>query len=94
MTTVTSDPDRARRASPIGTVYSPSGTSSTERAFFAIQGSPMTPLWKMKTTGLSSRIADVISPFASAGVLGTTTFMPGRWAKVPHRHWECCAPSE
>jgi hypothetical protein len=31
-------------------------------------------------------MAEVISPFASAGVLGTTTFIPGRWANVPHRH--------
>ena len=33
----------------------------------------------MKITGLSSRIADFSSPFASMGVLGRTTFSPGTW---------------
>jgi hypothetical protein len=37
--------------------------------------------------------AEIISPLASAGLLGTTTFIPGRCAKVPHRHWECCSAS-
>ena len=45
-------------------------------------------------TGSSLRIAAVIRPFASYGVAGTAIFMPGRCANVPHRHCECCAPSE
>jgi len=32
------------------------------------------------STGLSSRIAASINPFASGGVAGTTTFRPGTWA--------------
>ena len=34
----------------------------------------------MKTTGLSSRMAVLRSPFASRGVAGTATFSPGTWA--------------
>ena len=33
-----------------------------------------------KTTGLSSRIADLRRPLASYGVEGTTTLTPGTWA--------------
>ncbi len=54
----------------------------------------MIPLWNMYTTGLSSRMAEMIRPFASCGVLGMTIFMPGMCAKVPHRHCECWAASE
>jgi hypothetical protein len=44
-----------------------------------------------KTTGLSSRIAALRSPFASAGVDGTTTFKPGMWLGQACSDCECCA---
>ena len=47
VTTVQSVPGRAMRALPIGTSYAPSGTTSVARAFFAIHGRPITPLWNM-----------------------------------------------
>src|SRR5262245_55775083 len=71
-TSVTSRPDRARLADPIGTTWSPSGTSA-RRACESDIGST-------KSTGLSSRMAASMSPLASAGVAGTTTFNPGTWA--------------
>ena len=45
----------------------------------------------MKTTGLSSRIADFKSPFASAGVDGSATFSPGTCATQACRLWLCWA---
>lgn len=67
-TIVTSFPGRTTVAEPMGTVCSPSGTG------------PLVPdrrLCRITNTGLSSRIAEVSSPFASAAVLGITTFRPG-----------------
>ena len=45
----------------------------------------------MKTTGLSSRIADFSKPFASYGVDGSTTLSPGTCATHAWRLWLCCA---
>src|SRR5665647_2757815 len=33
-----------------------------------------------------------ISPLASYGVTGKTTFKPGIWATSEVQSWECCAP--
>ncbi|MCY1384368.1 hypothetical protein D9M69_726150 [compost metagenome] len=62
---VTSLPSRATRAWPNGMVYAASGTSLLLPSKYAIQGRPMMPLWYMKSTGLSSRIAWIIRPLAS-----------------------------
>ena len=45
----------------------------------------------MKTTGLSSRMALLSSPLASAGVAGVTTLRPGMCAYQLSNAWECCA---
>ena len=37
-------------------------------------------------------MADSISPFASAGVLGMTILSPGTPSSMPWMAWECCAP--
>jgi hypothetical protein len=47
----------------------------------------------MKTTGLSSRIADFSSPLASAAVLGTATSMPGTWRNSASHECEWVGPS-
>ncbi len=47
----------------------------------------------MKITGLSSRIAALSRPFASAGVLGTATSSPGTCRYIASRQWECVGPS-
>ena len=81
-TIVTSVPSRAMRATPIGT-SSPSTSPTT----------PYRRLCSKKSTGLSSRIAERRSPFASAGVAGVTIFSPG----TPMNHdtgiWEWIAPN-
>jgi hypothetical protein len=43
------------------------------------------------TTGLSSRIAALSSPFASYGVEGIATFRPGTWLGHACSDCECCA---
>src|SRR2546422_1758188 len=45
----------------------------------------------MKTTGFSSRIALLMSPLASCGVAGATTFKPGTWQNHASRLCECWA---
>src|SRR5699024_6781736 len=60
---------------------------------YSIQPSPCSVLWNMKTTGLSSRMAEIIMPLRSYGVVGATTFMPGIWPNVAYKVWECCAAS-
>src|SRR5213594_3338598 len=47
----------------------------------------------MNTTGLSSRMALLRRPLASAGVAGMTTLSPGTWAYQLSNDWECWAPS-
>ncbi len=47
----------------------------------------------MKITGLSSRIADFKSPFASAGVEGTATSRPGTCRYSASNECECVGPS-
>jgi hypothetical protein len=47
----------------------------------------------MKITGLSSRMALLSSPLASAGVAGITTLSPGMWAYQLSNAWECCEAS-
>src|SRR5215211_3649042 len=47
----------------------------------------------MNNTGSSSRIEAFSSPFASAGVLGATTFRPGTCANHASRLCECCDPA-
>src|SRR5207248_1402376 len=65
---VTSWPVRLTSAWPIGTTYSPSGTSP----LMLYNISPSSTI-----TGLSSRIAALSRPLASAGVAGATTLRPG-----------------
>src|SRR6266567_4234011 len=82
--TVTSPPGRFTSACPIGTRCSPSGTSPL--TLYSI--SPSSTM-----TGLASRIADLSSPFASAGVAGATTLSPGMCDNHASHAWECCAAS-
>src|SRR5213082_378064 len=79
---VTSFPGRFTSARPIGTMCSPSGTSPL--MLYSI--SPSSTM-----TGLSSRIADLRSPLASAGVAGATTFRPGICDSHDSQAWECWA---
>ena len=71
VTRVTSLPGRLTSALPRGTRYSPSGTSPFQ---------PYMHLRFEEDTGLSSRMAVLRSPLASAGVAGATTLRPGMWA--------------
>ena len=70
-TIVTSVPSRFISATPKGIKYSPSGTSAL---------SPYICSLSINITGSLSRIALFKSPFASFGLLGTTTFRPGQLA--------------
>ena len=81
-TMVMSRPSRFTSATPSGIVYSSDGTSPF--TLYCILSSK-------KTTGLSSRIALFINPFASYGVEGTTTFRPGMWLGQACSDCECCA---
>src|SRR5262245_42781460 len=81
-TIVTSVPSRFTSATPNGIVYSSVGTGPL--SLYIILSSK-------KTTGLSSRIADLRSPFASYGVDGSTTFNPGMWQNQACSDCECCA---
>ena len=81
-TMVTSVPCRMIDALPSGTRYSSSGTSPLM---------PSSCLCSMNSTGLLSRIAEAISPLASAGVDGMTVFRPGIWVNQASMDWECCA---
>ena len=83
-TIVTSVPSLATFALPIGIIYSPSGTSPL---------SPYINSLSIKTTGSSSLMADLRSPFASYGLLTDITFMPGIFAYILSKEVECCAPS-
>ena len=79
---MTSLPSRTTAALPSGTVSSVGCGPFTEYR----------RLCSRKMTGLSSRIADLSRPFASAGFEGATILMPGMpWNQVP---WicECIAP--
>src|SRR4029450_11056599 len=73
-----SRPSRLMSATPNGMTYSSSGTG------------PLTVMEEIlsskTTTGLSSRIAALISPFASYGVEGITTFRPGTWLRHACNH--------
>ena len=70
-TIVTSEPFRLISATPIGIIYSPSGTSPLSPYIFSDS---------KKTTGSLSRIAALRRPFASAGHEGVITFNPGTCA--------------
>ena len=65
-------PWRASRATPMGTVKSPSGTSSLMRRYRR--------LCSKKMVGSGSRMADLSRPFVSYAVLGASTFRPGTCA--------------
>src|SRR5271165_2020187 len=69
-TSVMSSPARLISAEPSGMVYSSLGTGPL--SLYIILSSK-------KTTGFSSRIADLSNPLASYGVDGSTTFNPGTW---------------
>ena len=71
VTMVTSVPLRTTFATPIGMMYSPSGTSPLSPYIFSDS---------KKTTGSLSRMAAFKSPFASAGLDGVRTFNPGTCA--------------
>src|ERR1700687_780446 len=62
-------PPRRTGGGPIGTRWSPSGTSSATSRY--------TFLCSRNSTGSGSRMADLSRPLASAGVLGTTTLKAG-----------------
>ena len=83
-TIVTSVPGRLMSATPIGSTYSPSGTSPL---------SPYICSDSIKMTGSSSRIAALSRPLASYTVLGTTTFRPGQLAYQLSNACEWVAPS-
>ena len=79
-----SRPERFTSDTPIGKVYSASGTS------------PLTPYSRecsMNMTGLSDRIAVFSRPLASYGVDGMTTSRPGTWANQASRLCEWVAAS-
>ena len=81
---MTSRPARLTSDTPIGKVYSSSGTS------------PLTPYSRacsMNMTGLSDRIAVFSRPLASYGVAGITTINPGTWANQASRLCEWVAAS-
>ena len=79
-TMVTSRPARFTSATPIGMRYSPSGTMPL---------SPYICSLSMKITGSLSRMDVFNNPFASAGLLGTTTFKPGQLAYQFSNAWLC-----
>src|SRR6266542_1900588 len=82
-TIVTPDPSRLTSATPRGiTKSSPGGTGPL--VWYIILSSNT-------TTGLSSRMAALSRPFASAGVAGRATFSPGTWLTQAWRLWLCCA---
>ena len=56
--------------------------------------SPYNNLCSKNMTGSSPRIAVLSSPFASAGVEGTTIFRPGIFINQDSALWECCAAEE
>jgi hypothetical protein len=71
---VTSRPSRATGAEPSGTVSSVGSGPFIEYR----------RLCSKKMTELSSRMADLSSPFASAGLEGPTILMPAMpWNQVP-----------
>ena len=78
-TRVISFPERFTSATPMGRVYSPSGTSPL---------SPYICSDSIKITGSSSLIADFSKPFASYGFEGTITFSPGQFAYQLSNAWE------
>ena len=71
--TLMSSPSAFTSADPIGSVYSPSGTSPLTRRYVR--------LCSRKTTGSSSRTALLSNPLVSYGVDGATTLSPGVCAK-------------
>ncbi len=71
--TVTPRPSRTRRAAPIGTEYSPSGTSPRAARY--------TRFGSMNSTGSLPRMAEMSRPLASTGLLGQTTCSPPAWMK-------------
>ena len=78
-------PSRFSSAFPIGTMRS--GLSSTSPfVLYSIS-------FSNTITGLSSRIAALSSPLASAGVPGETTLRPGICANQLSHACECCAPN-
>ena len=67
---VTSEPSRATRETPKGTVKSMSSGTSPFM--------PYSAALSRKITGSRPRIAVFNKPLASAGVAGVTTFSPGK----------------
>ena len=74
------------RASPSGIVKRSSGTSPLIRRYRC--------LCSKKSTGFGSSIAEISSPFASAGVDGQTHFRPGMWANDDSGFCEWNGPPE
>ena len=81
-TNVTSVPSRLISATPIGIMYSPSGTIPLSPYIFSDS---------MNTTGSLSRIAAFNKPFASYGFEGVITFKPGTCAYIDSKLWLCVA---
>ena len=67
----------------MGMRTSPSGTGPAV---------PYRATFSITTQGSSSKMHELRSPLASAGVDGTTTLSPGMWASQPSSVWEWVAP--